>query len=122
MYSSPTAPSGTGLRYASRTKVCVLAIGRPMGIGPAAEVPRWTVDQMVVSVGPYIFHNSLHRGRSSFARSGGRDSPPQRTLRVDEPLQPASTSARHVAGVACITLQCESRIRSIKRTGSWDSS
>src|SRR5438128_10227047 len=75
------------------------------------------VDQMVVSVGPYTFHNSLHRGRSSLARSRGNDSPPQRTLRVDAPLQLASASARHVAGVACITVHCESRIGSIKRSG-----
>src|SRR6516164_3442292 len=118
MYSSPTTPGGVRLRFASRTNTCVLAIGRPIGIGLSADVILQTVDQTVVSVGPYMFHNSAHRGSSSFARSRGIDSPPQRALKPADPFHPASISARHAAGVACMTVHCESRIRARSRAGS----
>ena len=89
-----------------------------MDTGPSEYVTRWMVDQIVVSVGPYMFHSSAQRGSSARARSGGRASPPHKTLRFGEPLHPAATSARHSAGVACITVHAESRIRSIRRRGS----
>src|SRR5215813_10172115 len=31
MYTSPQTPIGTGLRYSSNRKICVLLMGRPMG-------------------------------------------------------------------------------------------
>ena len=118
MYSSPATPGGVGWRLASSTNTCVLAIGRPIGTRVSADATRWMVDQMVVSVGPYMFHSSAHRGSSARTRSGGRASPPHRIFRLGEPLHPAATSARHSAGVACITVQADSRIRSIRRAGS----
>ena len=89
-----------------------------MDTGPSEGVTRSMVDQTVVSVGPYMFHSSAQRGSSARARSGGRASPPHKTLRFAEPLHPAATSARHSAGVACITVHADSRIRSIRRAGS----
>src|SRR5690606_9726800 len=62
----------------------------------------FTDDQTVVSVGPYIFHNSLERESKSFARSGGSGSPPQRSLILYLDFQPAVCIRRYVAGVACI--------------------
>src|SRR5215472_5409170 len=70
----------------------------------SAELTRATVDQTVVSVGPYKFHNDEHRGISSLAKSGGIASPPHRIFRLSQPCHPLSTIIRQVVGVACITV------------------
>src|SRR6185437_14899438 len=64
-----------------------------------AEVIRQTDDQMVVSVGPYIFHNSPFESRAS-ANGGRIGSPPQSILKPDLPFQSDSSSMRHWPGVA----------------------
>src|SRR5436305_503621 len=64
-------------------------------------------DQIVVSVGPYMFHNSRQRGRSSEARSAGSASPPHNAFNLGAPFQPESTNIRQVAGVACNTVGSE---------------
>ncbi len=58
-------------------------------------------DQMVVSVGPYMFHTSP-RSTNSPANSAASASPPHKIFSPFFPFHPASTSMRHVAGVACI--------------------
>src|SRR5215471_11893080 len=68
------------------------------------ERTRDTVDQIVVSVGPYKFHNDEHRGINSLAKSGGIASPPQRIFNPSQPGHPLSRSIRQVIGVACITV------------------
>ena len=83
----------------------VLAMGQPRGTVPTCiPVSMYTEDQMVVSVGPYIFHNSAQRGSSAAARSPGNASPPQSTFKPRSPGQPASINMRQVTGVACITV------------------
>src|SRR5579883_1518514 len=59
-------------------------------------------DQIVVSVGPYIFQTEADRLHSSRASSGGKASPPHNTFNGGSPFQPASRSCCHVTGVACI--------------------
>src|SRR5229473_4821891 len=70
----------------------------------SVELTRDTVDHIVVSVGPYIFHNDEHRGISSLAKSGGIASPPQRIFSCSQPCHPLSRIIRQVIGVACITV------------------
>ena len=65
---------------------------------------RSTVDQIVVSVGPYRFHSSPPPASSGAASSGGSASPPHSIRSPGPPVQPASSSSRHVAGVACSTV------------------
>ena len=103
----------------SSTYMVVFAIGRPRGTVPeGALFTRYTDDQMVVSVGPYMFHNSPQRGSKVTARSGGRASPPQSAFKLRSPVQPASTNMRQVTGVACITVAPE-RVRAVmSRAGS----
>ena len=91
-------------------------MGLPIGTEFVAEVIRWTVDQTVVSVGPYMFHSPAQRGRRFSARSRRRASPPQSTFTFGDPPQPAWTSARHVTGVACITVQPNSWMSFIRFT------
>src|SRR5271154_3461431 len=55
MYSSPGNPTGTGRSAASSTWQAVLAIGTPMLTGSPARTFH-SVDQIVVSVGPYMFN------------------------------------------------------------------
>src|ERR1700759_4626382 len=62
------------------------------------------VDQMVVSVGPYIFHTEDDREINLLASSRSSRSPPHRMVRSGEPVQPDSTRIRHVIGVACMTV------------------
>src|ERR1700721_2125094 len=62
------------------------------------------VDQIVVSVGPYIFHTEEDRVISLLAKSRSSRSPPQRMVRSGEPAQPDSIRILHVIGVACITV------------------
>src|SRR5437879_6391105 len=77
-------------------------MGLPIRTGPVEDVISWTVDQIVVSVGPYIFQTDEVLGASCSTRSRGTASPPQRILRSLQPFHPASRSKRHVAGVACM--------------------
>ena len=103
MYSSPGTPTGSGWKFRSSTYVCVFAIGRPIVTFPFPRPSFSAVDQIVVSVGPYRFQSSAPRSISCAASSCGRPSPPHRIFSPG-PVQPASTSSRHVAGVACITV------------------
>src|SRR4051812_21714110 len=115
MKSSPATPTGTGERCWSRIYSSVLAIGRPMSTGPAftvsvmggggseegdlleggdeGEGSAWTQDQMVVSVGPYMFQTAPARSTILSARSWRSASPPTSTLRSLLPSQPASSNS-----------------------------
>src|SRR5215467_5831418 len=93
---------GRGSRLPSSIYNCVFATGSPKNTGPDVDVIRLADDQIVVSVGPYIFQSDPLRLTSSLASSRGRASPPHKTLNSSDPCQPASKSSRHVAGVACI--------------------
>src|SRR4051812_43679903 len=79
----------------------VLAIGLPTVIGSFALICL-IVDQIVVSVGPNIFHASLSVSVKYCFNLLGRDSPPQRIFILSSFLQPIEKSAFHVTGVACI--------------------
>ena len=92
----------------------MFAIGWPIVIGPAVDSILLNDDQIVVSVGPYMFQSSSHLANKSFARSRDRASPPQSTLKRSLPVHPASISMRQVAGVACITVAPEVVIKSFK--------
>src|SRR5689334_2119202 len=65
---------------------------------------RSIVDQTVVSVGPYMFHNAFVLAHNCLARSGGSASPPHNAVRDVLPDQPASKRSRQVAGVACMSV------------------
>src|SRR5260370_31710153 len=108
---------GLGWSLASRTWKRVLCIGGPMVTGPSAGDPRDVDDQMVVSVGPYMFQSSPSSS-NSFASFLGRASPPQNILSPGDPVQPISRSKRHVAGVACITVALDSFKSLINKLGS----
>src|SRR5579862_9603541 len=76
-----------------------------MGLPTEGVSPDWTrvaADQMVVSVGPYIFQRELHLGRRAWAKSLPQASPPQRIFKLGFPVQPDSSNMRQVAGVACM--------------------
>src|SRR5262245_22214553 len=77
-----------------------------------------TEDQMVVSVGPYTFHTSPTRSTMLPDSSLGSASPPHNPLRSGPPSHPASSSIRHVAGVACITVAPDFLISSPSTIGS----
>src|SRR5690242_5388336 len=80
-------------------------MGRPIEItSEPADVTGYTDDQIVVSVGPYMFHNWPHRGSNCAASSPGNASPPQSALRRELPFHPLSRRIRQVAGVACRTV------------------
>src|SRR5689334_14239002 len=104
MNNSPGTPMGTGFKSGSNTYTCVFAIGLPIGTGFVAEVTLQIVDQIVVSVGPYMFQSEEQRVINSRANSDGSASPPQRTFISLRPAQPCSISILQVAGVACITV------------------
>src|SRR5207253_10425585 len=112
MHNSPDTPTGTNWQFRSSKYICVLAMGRPIEIGEMGESIFVSVDQIVVSVGPYMFHNSPQRGSSSLANSRDKASPPHSTLSLWSPFQPASISIRQVAGVACMMLGPHAAIRS----------
>src|SRR5688572_16118226 len=100
MYTSPATPAGTGRSRPSSTYTLVLAMGCPTGTGPLTDSTRWSVDQTVVSVGPYTFHSSPTFGRSAAASSGGIGSPPHSAFRPRSPAHPDAASTRQVEGVA----------------------
>src|SRR6185503_7925467 len=56
---------GAGSNLASSTNICALPIGLPMLGLPSSARQRLTLDQIVVSVGPYALKNS----RPSLQRS-----------------------------------------------------
>src|SRR5438552_18524747 len=64
-------------------------------------------DQMVVSVGPYMFQSDALLFSNWFANSHASASPPHRILILESPCHPASSSIRQVAGVACIMVTPE---------------
>ncbi len=105
MYSSPGTPGGVSRPCSSSTCSSVLAIGAPIEIGPSPTSA--TADQMVVSVGPYMFHSSTPPDRSRRASSAGSASPPASAFSPGAPGQPASSSIRQVDGVAWTTLAPE---------------
>src|SRR5579871_4600489 len=61
-------------------------------------------DQIVVSVGPYMFHREPHRLKRLTAKSALRASPPQSILSLARPCHPALNRRRQVAGVACMNV------------------
>src|SRR5438105_9005344 len=81
IYNSPATPTGSGCRWPSSTYVLVFPMGRPMGTGPSPTPTGYTVDQIVVSVGPYMFHTVGLLLDSALASSRGKASPPHRILR-----------------------------------------
>ncbi len=116
--SSPGTPIGAGTPRRSRMYRLVLPIGRPIVSRWPGSV-RWAhVDQIVVSVGPYMFHRSRPRAISSSASAGGSASPPQSARSPGVPFHPESTSIRHVVGVACMAVAPDSRIRAASAAGS----
>ena len=74
---------------------------------------RSSVDQTVVSVGPYRFHKALQRDSSRVASALLRVSPPHSAVSSGSPRQPASNSIAQVAGTACIRVGRLRRMRSI---------
>src|SRR5438552_18919257 len=123
MYNSPRTPTGTGSIFRSSTYMVVLAIGRP--IGTTAGSPAlawWTEDQIVVSVGPYMFHTEPQPAKSSSAIEPERDSPPHRTFRRGLPVQPAASNICQLAGVPCITVTLDFSRMLVNRCGSVTSS
>ena len=93
---------GIGCIASSRTYSCVLAMGPPMSTGPSPLPTSSTADQMVVSVGPYMFHTEAQRSRSASANSRDQASPPHSAFKRPSPSQPDSINNRQVVGVACI--------------------
>src|ERR1051326_7810327 len=100
MNSSPVSPGITWPSFSLSTTRRVFAMGWPIVIGPEADLILLNDDQIVVSVGPYMFQSSPHLVRRSFARLRERASPPQSSFKRSPPVHPASISMRHVAGVA----------------------
>ena len=89
---------------------------------PSPGSTRHADDHTVVSVGPYTFHTDVARRSRSSARFRDSASPPHSTFRRGFPFQPDSSSRRHVAGVACITVAPDDDIRCISRCPSRASS
>ncbi|OIQ69933.1 hypothetical protein GALL_484600 [mine drainage metagenome] len=98
----------------------VLAMGAPMVI--VASAMRRIADQIVVSVGPYMFHSAPPPDRSRVARSAGKGSPPASMVRLGDRVRPASSSMSHSVGVACIMVMSPRSSRSINAKPSRTSS
>src|SRR5204862_2589249 len=77
-----------------------------------------SVDQIVVSVGPYRFQASAALSSNLSAKERDKFSPPQRIFNLWLPRQPVSSNIRHVTGVACITVAWELSIKSARRLPS----
>src|ERR1700684_2399693 len=82
----------------------VFASGSPNVTASSPNESLSAVDQIVVSVGPYMFHTAEDRLTNLLARSRSNRSPPQRIVRLAEPVQPDSIRILHVMGVACMTV------------------
>jgi len=93
-------------------------MGLPMLGAPPPLCTRCSDDQIVVSVGPYIFHSAAPPFMSSSARGRGRASPPVRRVMPGPPLQPASTRRLHREGVAWTKLIPSLSIRGANRDAS----
>ncbi len=76
----------------------------PTRTGSSADSISRAADQIVVSVGPYMFHRAAPRSRRRAATLAGKASPPESIRRSALPGQAASSSSRQVAGVACIAV------------------
>src|SRR6266700_4766512 len=98
---------GTNCKRLSSTYIWVLAMGRPMEIVSSPGLILQTLDQIVVSVEPYIFQREAPFDNNCRARERGSASPPQSILRRGFPCQPAASSRCQVTGVACITVAYE---------------
>src|SRR6266576_1941186 len=97
----------------------VFAIGLPIGTFRSSRPStRYTEDQMVVSVGPYMFHTEPQQAASLRASSGGSASPPTRALRFLPPCQPHSNRSLQVVGVACMTVARDVFSKSFSRLPS----
>src|ERR1700728_4710649 len=93
-------------------------MGRPMGGGSFPGSTFWTVEKIVVSVGPYPFHTTPALFSSSSARFRVIVSPPHRAVSPLTPRHPVPIRARQVAGVAAITVHPDRWISLERRAGS----
>src|ERR1700709_853621 len=94
MYSSPPTPTGTGRNLVSNTYTRVLAIGRPIdGFRELRSSTMATVDQIVVSVGPYRFVTEAADLINDAATSAGQAPPPPKARPPLPPPQHATSSA-----------------------------
>ena len=117
MQSSPGTPTGHGCILSSRTRTGCWrwAADENAVLGLST---RQHVDQIVVSVGPYMFRRlpcPLEKALGQVARhrfAAAED------LEVASPRHPASISSRHVAGVACMTVACEDSSSPFNRSPS----
>src|ERR1700733_11249232 len=107
MHISPSTPMGHSLPKSSKRKIRVLSIGEPIGSAASSrqfcnssDVTRQMVDQIVVSVGPYIFHTARLCVTNLAASDLYRGSPPTRTVICGFPRHPLNNISRHVDGVA----------------------
>src|SRR5688572_16650798 len=98
MQSSPGTPMGQRFFCGSRIRMVVLAMGLPMVMPLAVSVIRAQVDHTVVSVGPYMFHNSVPQASNSSARSLGNGSPPTKALNLLRGFHAPSNNSRQVTG------------------------
>ena len=112
-HSSPARPTGPARAARPARRACVRD-RRPDVIGSQPCRAERSVDQIVVSVGPYMFHSSPPPARAVGERAGSA-SPPQSAVRPGRPGQPASSNRRQVAGVACIRVIA---VRSARRAGA----
>src|SRR5688500_13482137 len=103
MYNSPMPSPETGKRNSSSLWIVVLAIGALRRMRSSDSVTRATIDQIVVSVGPYMFQSEAQHLWSCVARFLVRASPPDSILRPGEPFHPAPSSIVQVVGVSCMT-------------------
>src|ERR1700733_711527 len=88
-------------------KIWVFAIGFPMESKPSPGSTLAVVDQIVVSVGPYIFQTEPVLESKSSASFLDTASPPHKHFSEGLPRQPASKRIRQVTGVACIAVALE---------------
>ena len=93
----------------------VLSMGPPMRMYDGCGGTCQQVDQTVVSVGPYMFHNVSGSAVRSRARSSGSGSPPTRARKPSVGCQSAASSRRQVPGVACMTVMFHCCRRSARR-------
>jgi hypothetical protein len=96
----------------------VRSIGFPMLIRSSPARMRCRVDQTVVSVGPYMFHSSPPPVSRRSASVRFIASPPHNIRRPAWLVQPASSSKRQVAGVACMIVISSDSRRARRRRGS----
>src|SRR5204863_5854052 len=102
-------------RSSLRTYKDVFAIGFPIGtLCWRGSCTRYMEDQIVVSVGPYMFQTGPQLAASLRANSVGAASPPTRTFSPGSPFHPHSKSRRQEVGVACktVALDCASSFSS----------